>query len=89
MVIVFSPAVCVLELRGCYGHLASFYYDQYGGMIIAVKFKPVSTVFFSNVMWLGFITLFHRVGEEMIGAVLQLLFAEEKTLVGRTKLCQY
>ena len=34
---------CFLELRACYGHLASFYYDKYGGMLIAVKFKPVST----------------------------------------------
>jgi hypothetical protein len=60
MVIVFSPASCVLELRGCYGHLASFYYDQYGGMLIAVKFKPVSTVtvFFSNVMLLGLKKIF-------------------------------
>lgn len=40
-VVNFNPALLFLsELRTSYGHLASFYYDKYGGMLIAVKFKP-------------------------------------------------
>ena len=45
-VIEFNPAVLLLEeLKGSYGHLATFHYDRYGGDVIAVKLKQVNKSF--------------------------------------------
>ena len=41
-VIEFNPALHLLaELDKSYGHIASFFYDKYGGLVIAVKLKQV------------------------------------------------
>ena len=42
-VLEFNPVQHLLEeLNTCYGQIARFYYDKYGGMVIAVKLKQVA-----------------------------------------------
>ena len=44
-VMEFNPALLLLsELNQSYSHLASFHYDSYGGDLIAVKLKQVTTL---------------------------------------------
>ena len=52
-VIEFNPVQHLLgELNTCYGQLARFYYDKYGGMVIAVKLKQVAlNILFLLLAW--------------------------------------